>query len=32
MPLGISVYEYLIDLLEDRNYIAHEKGFEVIEW
>lgn len=32
MPLGISVYEYLIDLLEDRNYIAHEKSFEVIGW
>lgn len=32
MPLGVSVYEYLFSLLEDRNYIAHEKAFEVIEW
>ncbi len=32
MPLGISVYEYLIDLLHDRNYIAYEKGLEIIEW
>ena len=31
-PLGISVYEYLFDLLRDRNYVAYEKYFETIEW
>lgn len=30
--LGISVYEIIFDLLEDRGYIANRKVFETIEW
>ena len=31
-PLGLSVQEYLMDLLHDRNYVAYEKDLETIEW
>ena len=30
--LGISVYEIIFDLLEDRGYIADKKVFETIKW
>lgn len=30
--LGISVYEILFGLLDDRGYVARERTFEVIEW
>lgn len=30
--LGLSIYEIIFGMLEDKGYIANEKDFETIEW
>lgn len=30
--LGISIYEIIFALLEDKGYVANKKEFETIEW